>query len=74
MMAQIHSGGYGHWCYYYPTFDYYRLSWNYDYKVSGSRLRFTRIVQRDTDQKGARKFCKKWNIPFPGAILTLCGR
>jgi hypothetical protein len=64
-MPLIKSHGYGHCCKYYSSFDYYRISWRYDYKVKGSRLRFSRIVERDTDEKGARKFCKKWNIKFP---------
>lgn len=45
--------------------DHYRLSWVVDRYVRGSRLRFPTTYTRDTDEKGAGKFCKKWDIDFP---------
>lgn len=43
----------------------YRLSWSFDMKYSGSRLRFPRTVTRDTDRAGAERFAKKWGCPMP---------
>ncbi len=66
-----YSSGYGHSCSYHNFMGgYYRISWSFDYKVHGSRLRFTRTMERDTDEKGARKFCKKWNVEFPEGETT----
>jgi len=28
-------------------------------------MRYPRRFQRDTDENGARRFCKKWDIEFP---------
>lgn len=46
-------------------YAYYRLYWKVDFKYEGSRLRFPRGFSRDTDEAGARRFCKKWGIAFP---------
>lgn len=43
----------------------YQLSWVVDRYYESSRLRFPREYHRDTDEKGARRFCKRWNITFP---------
>lgn len=43
----------------------YRLSWTIDRYYAGSRLRFPTTMRRDTDEKGARRFAKKWDIQFP---------
>jgi len=40
----------------------YRLSWTVDFYYPDSRLRYPRTFSRDTDQKGAERFCKKHNI------------
>ena len=66
-----YSSGYGHFCRYHHYFSsdvdgWYEIGWQYDCKLSGSRLRFTRTTRRSTDEKGARKFCKKWGLQFPG--------
>lgn len=45
--------------------DCYRLSWMVDRYYSGSRLRFPRQSTRDTDEKGARTFAKKWGVEMP---------
>lgn len=45
--------------------DTFRLSWRFDYKVAGSRLRFTRVMTRDTDEAGARRFAAKWGCNMP---------
>jgi len=55
---------YGHDCSYRRRWDYYEISWVVDFYYHGSRLRFPRTFTRDTDEKGARKFCKKWDIEF----------
>jgi hypothetical protein len=47
--------------------DLYEISWVVDFYYPTSRLRFPRTFRRHTDEKGARKFCKKWdaiNNPF----------
>lgn len=43
----------------------WRISWTYDRYYAGSRLRFPTTISRDTDEAGARRFCKKWDIVFP---------
>jgi hypothetical protein len=43
----------------------YRLSWTIDKKYEGSRLRFPRGMSRDTDEKGAKRFAKRWDLTFP---------
>lgn len=64
MMAQVKSGSYGHhitylgWC-------IYRLSWKYDTKLKGSRLRFARACHRDSDFNGAVRFARKWGLAEP---------
>jgi len=42
----------------------YRLYWTVDYYYPDSRLRYPRTFTRDTDQKGAERFCKKHGIPL----------
>ena len=44
---------------------YYRLSWATDRYYAGSRLRHPRTTERDTDEKGAERFAKKWGISTP---------
>ena len=46
--------------------DCYRISWVVDRYYQGSRLRFPTRYSRDTDEEGARRFCKKWGVEFPG--------
>ena len=65
MSRYNNNGGYGHFCKHYKTFDYYRIGWVFDRYYSGSRLRYPQTIARDTDKKGALRFCKKWEIPFP---------
>lgn len=59
------AGSYGHHCTYHKYHDYYAISWVVDRYYVGSRLRFPRTTRRSTDEAGARRFCKKWDIPFP---------
>lgn len=63
--SEQHS--YGHDCRYCATHwgDYYQLFWTVDHYVSGSRLRFPTVYHRDTDERGARRFCKRWGIDMP---------
>lgn len=44
--------------------DDYRISWVVDFYYSGSRLRFPRRFSRDTDERGARRFARKWKLTF----------
>jgi hypothetical protein len=45
--------------------QYYEISWVVDYYYRGSRLRYPRGFSRETDKKGAERFCKKWHIDMP---------
>lgn len=45
--------------------DCYRLSWSYDTKIAGSRLRWPRTLTRDTDEAGALRFAAKWGCKMP---------
>ena len=57
---------YNHRCQYHSNWGgWYEISWTVDRYVSGSRLRFPTTYTRDTDEAGARRFCKKWGIPLP---------
>ena len=40
----------------------YRISWVVDYYYANSRLRYPRRFSRDTDQRGAERFCKLHGI------------
>lgn len=55
-------------------FDHYRLSWTFDVKLQGSRLRWPRTMTRDTDEAGAIRFAKKWDLEAPnykcGSLMT----
>jgi hypothetical protein len=45
--------------------DHYRLSWSFDTKIAGSRLRWPRTITRDTDEAGAMRFARKWGCSMP---------
>jgi hypothetical protein len=45
--------------------DHYRLSWTFDTKIAGSRLRWPRTITRDTDEAGALRFAEKWGRKMP---------
>jgi hypothetical protein len=65
-MLGLNDKGHSHFCEYHNFMgDYWRIGWSYDFHYKGKRFRSTRTLIRDTDEKGARKFCKKWNIDFP---------
>jgi hypothetical protein len=44
---------------------YYRISWVIDFYYPNKMYRTPRGFERITDEKGARRFCKKWGIKFP---------
>ena len=69
------SGGYGHNVR-RIAFDHYRLSWTVDRKYAGSRLRFPTSFNRDTDEAGAKRFARKWDLlwPEPSAVLLQEGK
>lgn len=48
----------------------YEISWRVEMKYSGSRLLFHRTFARYTDEKGARRFSKKWNVSMPEPVST----
>lgn len=41
------------------------MSWTVDRFVKNSRLRYPTTYQRDTDEPGARRFCRRWDILCP---------
>lgn len=45
--------------------DHYRLSWTIDRYYPDSRLRRPQRATRDTDEAGAQRFCKRWDIDMP---------
>lgn len=45
--------------------DHYRICWTVDFYYDGIRGRFPRQFQRDTDEAGARRFCKRHNLTMP---------
>lgn len=47
------------WC------DDYIISWSVDFTYPGDRLRYPRHFKRFTDLAGAKRFCKKHDIPMP---------
>jgi hypothetical protein len=60
------NSSYGHTCQrivWYGVF--YRISWIVDRYYPGSRLRHPTTFTRDTDEAGARRFCKRWDLEFP---------
>jgi hypothetical protein len=64
MWGSIYSGGYGHRIRKIDN-DTFRISWSYDTKIAGSRLRWPRGFSRVTDRAGAERFAKKWNTNMP---------
>lgn len=42
--------------------DHWRVSWVVDFHYRDSRLRHPRIYSRDTDERGAKRFAKKWGL------------
>jgi len=45
--------------------QHYRLSWTVDRYIKGSRLRWPTRYTYDTDERGARRFAKRWNVEMP---------
>ena len=62
MRMHSNSGAYGFKCRKIDFSGIYRMVWVVDYYYADSRLRFPRPFSRDTDQRGAERFCKKHNI------------
>ena len=56
---------YAHSCR-YIGYGYWRIGWTYDKYYKGKRLRYPTEISRETDEEGARRFCKKHDINFPG--------
>lgn len=46
-------------------YDHYRLHWTVDRYYPDSNLRWPRGCSRDTDERGARRFTKRWGLKFP---------
>ncbi len=43
----------------------YDISWAVDYYYPTSNLRYPRSFRRWTDEKGAKRFCKKHGLEMP---------
>lgn len=50
--------------------DTYRIIWTTDKHYEGSRIRYPRGHVRETDEKGARRFAKRWGIAMPRKVYT----
>lgn len=59
------ASSYGHGIRPISGMDCFEIFWTVDHYYTGSRLRFPRQSRRITDEAGALRFCKKWEIPFP---------
>jgi hypothetical protein len=46
----------------------YLLSWQVDRYYKGSRQRHPRRCTRETDEAGARRFCKRWGLELPQEV------
>jgi len=55
---------YGHHCRVIQPDDTFEISWVVDFYYQGSRLRYPRTFRRITDTRGARRFCKRWELPW----------
>ena len=44
----------------------YKISWAVNRYCKGSRLRFPTKYSRTTDEAGARRFCRRWGLPWEG--------
>ena len=66
-MSRFNSYGYGHFCKRreYSGIVWYDIGWSWDKYYTNSKLRYPQQIIRQTDEKGAKKFCKKWDIPLP---------
>ena len=65
-MARVPSGSSNHHIHKVAPDDY-EVSWTVNYKAAGSRLLIASRRRRYTDEKGARRFAKKWKIAMPDA-------
>lgn len=61
------SKSYIHWCKYNERQGDWDIGWTYDIYYSGSHLRFPQRWSRSTDERGAKRFCKRWSLEFPAA-------
>ena len=62
-MPRVSTGksSYGHRCW-LDKWGMWWVEWTIDYTYPGSRIRYPRPIQRETDQAGAARFCKRWGI------------
>jgi hypothetical protein len=59
----VRGRGYGHCVRRIGTYTY-RLTWLWDRKYTGSRLRYPTRITRDTDLAGAKRFAARWRVPI----------
>lgn len=45
--------------------QFYRIEWTVDFYYPSSRLRHPRTFTRETDESGAKRFAKRWNLELP---------
>ena len=59
------ASSYGHSIRALSGMDCFEIVWTVDHHYRSSRLRHPRQSRRITDEAGARRFCKKWDIAMP---------
>ena len=45
--------------------DHWRMFWTVDFYYATSRIRFPRVLSRDTDTDGAKRFAKRHGLSAP---------
>jgi hypothetical protein len=63
-MSSHNRGGYGHHIRRLSA-DHFIISWCWDKHYDGQRCRYPQSIKRHTDEAGARRFCKRWNLTMP---------
>ncbi len=57
----MNTDGHSHSCRQITNQDWV-ISWCYDYYPKGVTWRATKKISRNTNDTGAKRFCKKWKI------------
>jgi hypothetical protein len=61
------GGSYGHRIQVMGGGDYL-LHWVVDYRRKGSRLRYPHSFKSWADERGARRFARRWGLTMPGQL------
>lgn len=66
-MGKVHgkrSAPHSHKCVSFQNGSY-RISWAVDFYVHSGRIRSPKVYMRITDEKNAKRFCRKWKLKMP---------